>query len=247
MIPTVIILSLEDAVARRAPLIAEFEARGIPYEIWPAIDGRKGLPPEYETMIDRDKARQNLKREMGNAEFACALSHHFIYRDILARDLDMAVVLEDDAIVDDRFFDFLKVVQKLDCDLLLLYHLGALVRENNPLRLVEMADAFRLISTPIMANAYIVTQNGAKKLVERSLPISRPADWPINLAKLNAFAVSPRLVGHPPHETAPSDIRAERNRHYKSVSRRRRPSAVRFLRIVYWEKKYYKYIGKRIS
>lgn len=55
MIPNVFILTLEDAVARRARLIAEFEVRGIPYEIWHAIDGRMGLPPEYEAMIDRAK------------------------------------------------------------------------------------------------------------------------------------------------------------------------------------------------
>ena len=130
MIPTVIILSLEDAVERRAPLITGLETHDIPYEIWRAIDGRNGLPPEYETMIDRDAAREYLKRDMGNAEFACALSHHFIYLAVLERDLDMAVILEDDAIVDERFFRFLKTVQTPDCDLLLLDHMRALVRRS---------------------------------------------------------------------------------------------------------------------
>lgn len=73
MTPPVFILSLEDASERRAPLINAFETRNVPYEIWHAIDGRNGLPPEYESMIDRPAARKNIGREMGNAEFACAL------------------------------------------------------------------------------------------------------------------------------------------------------------------------------
>ena len=248
MKPTVIILSLEDAVARRAPLINAFQAHGVPYEIWHAIDGRKGLPPEHESLIDRPAARHNLGRDMGNAEFACALSHHFIYRDILKRGLEMAVILEDDAIVDGEFFTFLNMVQKPACDLLLLHHHNALVRRTGRLRLENGNVAYRCISTPTMANGYIITQEGAQKLANRSLPIAAPADWPIDIAKMLTYAVEPRLVDHPPMESAPSDIRHERHQLGQLVAQpRQRPSSKRFLRLSYWHNAFQKRLGKRVS
>lgn len=247
MTPTVIILSLEDATARRAPLIKAFKSRGVPYEIWHAIDGRKGLSPEYESLICRPAALKNIGRDMGNSEFACALSHHFIYCDILKRGLEMAVILEDDAIVDEEFFTFLKMVRKPACDLLLLYHLYALVRRTGRLRLENGSVAYRCISTPSMANGYIITRDGAQKLVDRSLPIAAPADWPTDISRMRAFALMQRLVDHPPIESAPSDIRHDRQQLGQVAPQRKPLGSRRFLRLSYWHKAFQKQLGKRIS
>lgn len=247
MTPAVFLLSLEDATVRRACLISAFETRSVPYEIWHAIDGREGLPPEYEIMIDRAAARRHLGREMGNAEFACALSHHFIYRELLARGLDMAVILEDDAIVDDAFFDFLKIHETPTYDLLLLDHSRALVRRTDQMKLEKGKVAYRCISTPWLTTGYIITHAGAQKLVDQSLPITEPADWPADLSKMQAYALSPRLVDHPDMKTASSDIRQDRELCSPSASRQKRRNSRRFLRLSYWRKTYRKRLGKWVS
>lgn len=247
MTPTVIILSLEDATERRAPLIKAFQAHGVPYEIWHAIDGREGLPPEYESLIDRPAARLNLGRDMRNAEFACALSHHFIYRDILKRGLEMAVILEDDAIVDDRFFRFLNTVQTAACDLLLLDHMRALVRRTDKMKLDESAMAYRCMSTPWLTTGYIITHDGAQKLVDQSLPITAPADWPTDIIAMRTYALAPRLVDHPDMKSAGSDIRPDRPPVESLASRRKRRTSLRFLRLSYWRKTYHKRLGKWVS
>ncbi len=247
MKPTVIILSLENAVARRAPLINAFQAHGVPYEIWHAIDGRNGLPPEYESLIDRPAARYNLGRDMGNAEFACALSHHFIYRDILKRGLEMAVILEDDAIVDDRFFSFLNTLQTPVCDLLLLDHRRALVRRTGRLRLGNGEVAYRCMSKPWLTTGYIIMRDGAQKLVDRSLPMTAPADWPTDIAEMQTYASVPRLVDHQDIETAISDIRPDRDLFEQLAKRTKRRTSRRFLRVSYWRKTYHKRLGKWVS
>jgi len=244
---TVIILSLEDAAARRAPLVKVLQSHDVSYEIWHAIDGRNGLPPEYERLIDRPAARRKLGRDMGNAEFACALSHHFIYRDILKRGLDMAVILEDDAIVDDLFFRFLNTVQTPACDLLLLDHMRALVRRTERLKLADGGMAYRCISSPWLTTGYIITRDGAQKLVGQSLPISAPADWPTDLSEMLAYAVAPRLVDHPDLKSAGSDIRHDRPPLESRASRRKRRTSRRFLRLSYWRKTYHKRLGKWVS
>ncbi|MFO8127961.1 glycosyltransferase family 25 protein [Yoonia sp.] len=247
MSPPVLILSLEDATERRAPLINAFETRNVPYEIWHAIDGRNGLPPEYESMIDRPAARLYLGREMGNAEFACALSHHFIYREILTRGFEMAVILEDDAIVDEAFFGFIKTVQMPACDLLLLDHYRALVRRTDRLKLDKNKIAYRCMSTPWLTTGYIITRDGAQKLVDQSLPITEPADWPTDLSEMQAYALAPRLVDHPDMKSAKSDIRQDREPCRPRASRRKRRSSRRFLRLSYWRKTYHKRLGKWVS
>lgn len=60
------ILTLPDAEERRRPLCLELDRLGIQYELWQGIDGRNGLPLEFEKLIDRVNAKINMKREMGN-------------------------------------------------------------------------------------------------------------------------------------------------------------------------------------
>ena len=76
MHPPLIILTLKDNVERRTRLLSTLESQGVPYELWFAVDGRSGLPQKYERLVDRQQIFKNLRRNMGDAEIACALSHH---------------------------------------------------------------------------------------------------------------------------------------------------------------------------
>ncbi|MBR2655838.1 MAG: glycosyltransferase family 25 protein [Loktanella sp.] len=240
----VFILSLEDAVVRRAPLIADFFSRGVPYEIWNAVDGRYGWPAIYDRLVSRDAARHNLGREIGTAELACSLSHHLIYRAVIERRLNAAVILEDDAIVGDRFFDFLQRGQYPKCDLLLLDHSRALVRRTGQLNLSEGTILHRCACSPHKTTGYLVTQEGASRLVDHSTPVAGLADWPMDISVLRTYAASPKLVDHPDDATAASDIRENRQK-LQIASKRRDPK--RFLKLSYWQKTLNKRFGKWVS
>ena len=90
MIP-VFVLSLPDCHDRRARVSAALDGLGLPFEFVDAVDGRRGLPPEYESQIDRPLA-QKKGGILSDAEFACALSHINIYRRIVSENIDYALV-----------------------------------------------------------------------------------------------------------------------------------------------------------
>lgn len=222
----IFIISLADAAERRAPLIATLAARGVSYEIFDAIDGRKGLDPKYETMIDRDAAAERMGRVMVNAEFACALSHHYAYREIAQRKITNTIILEDDAIVGDDFFEFLGATIPAKYDLILLDHARGLVRLDKYMTIGERYQVFRIGAFPHRANGYVISLRGAQEMINRSLPIIHPADWPFEIAELRSFAAHPRIVDHPDDRTGPSHIRDQRS-FAKFRARRRAKLAAR--------------------
>lgn len=238
----IFILTLHGSADRRRPVVETLEAYNVAFELWYGVDGRDGLSTEHEGMIDRKTARQIIGRDMGNSEFACALSHHFIYRAIIDQELPCAVVLEDDAVIDTRFLNFLEHQDAQDYDLLLLDHMRADVFRSDFLKFQGGLTAYRVAFSPMLTTGYIVSNQGAKTLVDKSLPIKAAADWPIDISEMNAFAMDPRVVDHPDQETGPSYIRHER-----TALSLEKPGASRLLEGRYWKKKYKKWASERIS
>lgn len=238
----IFILTLKGDDERRKPLIDFLEAGSVSFEIRFGIDGRKGLAKIYESMIDRDAARETLGRDMGNGEFACALSHHHIYREIIDRDLARALILEDDAILGEEFPKFLEHEDDHDFDLLVLDHRRADVFRGQSLHFPSGQVAYRLAFSPLLTTGYVVSNAGARTLLNESLPIAAPADWPINIADMKSYAINPRIVDHPDVKTGSSHIRTER-----TAAKRKRQSASRLLTAAYWKKKYRKIASDRIS
>lgn len=239
----VYILTLPDAADRRQPLVAALDELGIEFTLWPAIDGRQGLPAEYEPLIDRDGARKKQRREMGNGEFACALSHHFIYRDIVEKGYPLALVLEDDARITADLRDFLAQLDRDDFDLVLIDHQKARVVVDEPLHFQSGQFAYRVIVQPYLASAYIVSRLGAIAMVNNSLPITAPADWPFDVSDLRTYAIDPRMVRQQ-GDSLPSNLSHERP---KQPLERVRPPAKRLLTSNYWRRKFRRLRSRKIS
>ncbi|WP_322891618.1 MULTISPECIES: glycosyltransferase family 25 protein [unclassified Yoonia] len=239
----VYILTLADAAERRQPLVDALDEMGIPFTLWHGVEGRRGLPADYAHMIDRAAARKKLRREMGDGEFACALSHHLIYRDIVEKSHPLALVLEDDARITPDLRNFLAQLDRDDFDLVLLDHQNARIIENERLQFPSGQIAYRVIVQPYLTSAYIVTRQGAVALVEGSLPITAPADWPFDISHLRTYAIDPRMVRQQ-GGSLPSYLNHERP---NQPLRRVRPPAARFLTAAYWRKKFRKLRSRRIS
>jgi glycosyl transferase family 25 len=146
---------------------------------------------------------------MSETEIACALSHQLIYQEILHRNLEAAIILEDDAIVDERFFDFYWLNKNFSYDLLLLHYSKAIVSRFEKLKLGRDMVAHRSLVSPYSTMGYLITREGAQKIIDQSLPISSIADWPIDLSKIWTYATFPRIIDHPRSSNVDSDIRSE--------------------------------------
>lgn len=193
----IFIVSLADAEARRAPLLEQLASMELDHEVVAAIDGRRGLPPEFERYIDRARTVLNLGRRMADAEYACALSHHFVYRRVLDERLSGAIVLEDDAILQPGFAAFVASGAYRSGDLILLDYGLAHIWPFSGRPIVPGVMSGRVSLNPQLTTGYSISAAGCAYLAENSLPISGPADWPCDIARIGARAAYPRLVDHP--------------------------------------------------
>ena len=198
----IFVVSLADALSRRAPLLGQLGSMGLEHEVVAAVDGRRGLPPDCEKYIDRAGTILNLGRKMADAEYACALSHHSIYRRILDEGLPGAIVLEDDAILQPGFAAFVASGAYRSGDLILLDYGTAHIWPFSSRTLTPDAMAGRISLSPSLSNGYSVSADGCRYLVDNSLPIVGTADWPCNIVRLGAWAAIPRLVDHPEPEVS---------------------------------------------
>lgn len=237
----VFVITLPDAEPRRARLIGQLEEAEVKHELWLGVDGREGLPPDQERHVDREKAKRVSHRALGDAEFACALSHHHLHAEIVRRDLPAAIVLEDDARVGAPFFELHKGLEPDDWDLLILDHKKTFVHRSALFPLPGGAIAHPISVAGYLSTGYAISAAGARAMLDRSLPITAPADWPFDIAQLRSYAVLPRLVDHPDSAAAPSDIRHLRT---DVVPLHR---IERFARPSYWRRKALRLLTRRIS
>lgn len=214
---------------------------GLSYEIWYGVDGRKGLPPEYEAMIDRPGARKNLHRDMADAEFACALSHNEIYQAIVKRKIAAAIVLEDDACVGERFQAMISVLTLPPCELLLLDHKKGRVARRDVLKISLDLKAYRVVLPPELTTGYYLTHAAAMKMIKGTGKISGVADWPFDIASLDCRAVMPRVIVPPSTEVETSQINAQRKELIVSNASKR------FLTCSYWKRWWVKRTAKTLK
>ena len=109
----VYVISLADSEARRRNMTERLGTLGIPFQFVDAIDGRtERLPDEF------DGARVSRFGLPGN--IACTLSHRLVHRMIAESADEVALILEDDAVLSDDFGEIVRVAPKLQFDVLKL-------------------------------------------------------------------------------------------------------------------------------
>lgn len=204
-------MSLEGCEARRAPLLDALSALGISPIVHLGVDGRNGLDPAAEALIDRREADRRAKRVVTDGEFACALSHLAIYRTIIETGRRHAVVLEDDAIPTDDFLETVTALEARDFDIALLDHELARSHWSAEFVLPTGAKAWRVTNIPDRNTGYMMTATAARHLLEHSFPLRYLADWPFDISTLVTLAVSPKAVRRPKGDQA-SLLSADRRR-----------------------------------
>ncbi|WP_209427987.1 glycosyltransferase family 25 protein [Pararhodobacter sp. SW119] len=190
----VVVLSLPGDEVRRQPLISALEAMGIAHEIFFGVDGRIGFPADCEQLIDRKLTLIRNRRSFSDAEYACALSHQAIYAEIIRRDLPGAVVLEDDAVLADGFKQFLLEGAFRKAEMVLLGHHRTYVRRSTPREVISGVQGHRIAVPPLGAYGYSLSVRAAHLIRKRSFPISKAADWPCDISRMDVVALMPQLV-----------------------------------------------------
>jgi len=205
-----IVITLEDAQARREVISARLQALGIPFEFVSGVDGRKLDVPAHPA-YDSFKRSIFFGRDLSNGELGCVLAHRNACRHVLESGYDAALVLEDDALLTDDLprvmADLMTIRDRWD----LVRFLG---REKNyrASRLIAPlppggAHLARPLGTPGGAYGYLLNPRAARRLLELTEPTWLPIDtlhgmtWHTGLATLSVVP-SPIL----PDDDTPSCI-----------------------------------------
>lgn len=228
----IFILSLEKDAERRQALLGALGNLGLDFEVMIGIDGRSGLNPRHEAMIDRAAAGARVGRMLSDGEFACALSHRSIQEAVLSRGLEGAVILEDDAIVDERFARFMEQRKYLEADMILLDH-GAGRFWPGATQFFDEIRAYRVAIQGSRATGYSISREAARHLVAKATPVAGLADWPCDILPLEPLALYPRVVGRPPDPVDGSNLYHSRTRLQNT---REHPGLWRFASAGYWRR-----------
>jgi GR25 family glycosyltransferase involved in LPS biosynthesis len=183
---------------RCAALCAALARLGIPSEMVAAANVRNYTPVELAAVYDEERATRRVGRSMGRGEIGCALSHSDVYRRMLDRDIPLALILEEDAILGTHFKSFWQASASLPghIDVLSLYsELGCVRRRSSG----SLAGCALHQSTVMLAGTvgYYIRLDCARNMLQSNTPVSMVADWPLDLRSMRQFLVLPMLVAHP--------------------------------------------------
>lgn len=196
-------INLDRAQDRRRFIEAEISAAGLTAQRIVACEGRNLNIPQFARSYFADAGH------LSNYQIACSISHLSVMKEILARDIEFALILEDDAILAN---DLAAVIDQVAATIPLGWDIVRLCspskRAVKPLaKLVNDRQLVRYSRVPIGRAGYLVSKAGAQKLL-RPRAVSRPGDVEIAhpwLLDLDIYGVEPPPIAQE-RKALPSSI-----------------------------------------
>jgi len=199
---------------------------GVHAEFFSAVDGRLMSEDVLERHVDRIKAEKEYGA-LAKAEIGTSLSHIYIYREMVKRNLPYAVILEDDVCLDSGFARLLQsgsadaLESLFDASVAVMIQLShvnrAYRRPEKSLGSTAYA-AVRPYGAVWLTSGYFITLAAAKQLADGLYPVWAVADYwgrfqQLGLVEL--WALTPNAVWES-SEAQNSNISAERKVRRKS-------------------------------
>lgn len=198
---SIFVISLKDSSDRRAHISQHLDRKGLGYELFDAIDGHK-LLPEDSKKLSVDRAIKEFGRGLTPGEIGCALSHIALYEKLLKSDRREFLILEDDAELTDAAIQILARRDKfpIDWDMVNFHCLAPHSRFGEPIW-----DTHRMATFPVLPTrltAYLITRQGAAKLLKKAYPVGLPADLLTarlaDTGELKMYGVFPQVASSRP-------------------------------------------------
>lgn len=199
MIP-IYIISLKDHNHKREKIIKQIKNLGQDnYEIIDAFDGRGMNFPQFPNYM-RSLRLSLYGKDLIGPEFGCFLSHKKIYQKMVNEKVPYALVLEDDAKLNENFFQILEILLNKYPEFDLVRFLGKYKIEKKPKRKILKLSSFNLIrlhGSPGGTYAYVISQSGAKKMLSKMNKIYTAIDTLIGLqfiTGIDILTVDPKIA-----------------------------------------------------
>lgn len=196
-----IVINLLRAKARREAMRKQFNALGIEFEIFNAIDWRD-LGEEDWALVDRESREREGRRPLSDGMIACHLSHRKALEGVAAGEDKLVAVFEDDVTLAPEIGGVLEVLERLyasgqEFDFVFL-HRHNTDKTFAPLKRVD--SGIRLGITKFSdwgTQSYVVSKKGAGRLLGRFPKIINRTDHTLHAyweSGLNVFSLETPVV-----------------------------------------------------
>lgn len=180
------LINLERAEGRREEMQRRMTALGLPYRLFPAIDGAANWSSLQDT-VDMQAFRRHTGREVLKGEIGASHSHLAVWRELVASDAEVGLVLEDDVVFHEDFLPALQAALGVrnHWDFLKLNR----IRAKLPICQGRIGrwrmNAYLGPATGL--GAYLIRRDLAARLVPAFLPIRRPIDRELDRVHAHRF------------------------------------------------------------
>ena len=197
--PPIFVVSLVRETDRRARMQKELKARQLDFDFFDAVDGAELAESCYRHRMQEQWWRIMRGRRLSPGEIGCFLSHYALWQHLVDTGTPCAIVLEDDAVLEDGFPVIIDALLKTDWDVVLLspkkrypVHQELAVLDGQRF----LVRYRRRVGTTV---GYLIRREAAQALLHYCWHIRAPIDWLYAewwRSGLAFCAVDPAIVTH---------------------------------------------------
>lgn len=221
----IFVLSLADETERRQQIETQLKDFSHEWQFFDAVDLRHpsiSLPSLY----DEDLVLRRYGRNLTRGEVGCAMSHRSICQKIIENNIDLGLVLEDDALVSSSLENFIeKVISEpsVDFDCLLLgyskldkanefrFYQFEPLKERIKLGNYSIGEPWKNWTSGTVG--YLITQAGARKIMASENVVALADDWNYFVHKLSLKVLHMRpLIVFEDFQSFRSSIEGDRSK-----------------------------------
>ncbi|WP_350998312.1 glycosyltransferase family 25 protein [Shewanella sp. TB7-MNA-CIBAN-0143] len=192
----VFLINLDNSTERFTFMDEQLKQLGIEYQRISAVYGKDLHDIDIAKVYDPQTNLQKYDKELNLGEIGCYLSHVQCWQMIIEQQLDYALILEDDSILDPALMTVIQHINNLsaDWDYIKLCH-GR--KPKGIVKSIVLDERFSLstcLKLPASTRGQCVSFAGAQKLLATAYPIARPVDIDIQFwfeKQLRCFVVRP--------------------------------------------------------
>jgi glycosyl transferase family 25 len=174
----IFVINLASSKDRLESITAELAAAHLNFTRISAIDGSSLSPSELNTHYQSNLNKRTYRRPLSLGEIGCYLSHRNCWQQVVDNKLAMALILEDDAALSDQLPAVLSTIEQLPIkwDIIKLCDPQKLTKHSSTVLLDNKTRLCQYKKIPSRATGYVVSQNGALKLLKARNVFGRPVD-----------------------------------------------------------------------
>ena len=172
------VINLDSSKLRMAEMNQRLTEINLAYERMPAVNGSQLSTEELHSFYKPALNKQLYRRPLSAGEIGCYMSHRNCWVKIQEQQLDLALILEDDAEMSDQLSALLSNIERIQQP-------WDIIKLCDPPKKKALFDSVQLHidfnlclykKVPSRATGYVVSLNGAKKLLEARKHFARPVD-----------------------------------------------------------------------